>query len=210
MSRIENPMSGGLRNKFSMLNDGGISDSSREHSEDRSETRRDRVAGGPSRSMMVLPASRESSIDAERQRALEAVRQTFKANAAAAGGPSASVGHPNRSRPVPENLAEAREDIEQAKQLKGMKDLSPDKIEQYARLLVDEFLHDGNESVSLSSLFIIWQRWAPTAILGFLRRTNEFLLVLLSTNGCLHNALTHPMSYFFKFSILQPMEWFHY
>jgi DNA-binding helix-hairpin-helix protein with protein kinase domain len=154
LSRKEETVTGGLRNKFSMLNDGGISDSSREHSEDRSsESRRDRIAGGPSRSMMVLPASREASIDAERQRALEAVRQTFKANAAVAGGSSASVGHLNRSRPVPENLAEAREDIEQAKQLKGKKDLTPDKIEQYARLLVDEYLHDGNETVSI----LLWQ-----------------------------------------------------
>ena len=132
---------------FSMLNEGGISDSSREHSEDRFETRQ-RATGGPSRSM-ILP-SRESSRGNERSRAIEAVRQSLKSNkeaTALASGPSASVGHPNRSRPVPETLAEARDDIEQATKLKGKKDLTEDEIENYAKLVMAEYLHDGDEKV---------------------------------------------------------------
>ena len=112
LSRKEEPPMPGVRNMFDMLNLGldGVSDSSREHSEDRYDSRR---GGGPSRSM-VLPSreSRESSKENDRLRAIEAVRFNLKANHvqphkdALAGGPTASMGPPSWGRPVPENRAQ--------------------------------------------------------------------------------------------------------
>ena len=47
--------------------------------------------------------------------------------------------------------------IEQTKQLRGKPDLNPEEIEKHSKLLLDEFLHDGDEKVN-SVLEIIQDR----------------------------------------------------
>jgi hypothetical protein len=39
--------------------------------------------------------------------------------------------------------------LEQTKQLRGKPDMKPEEIEKHSKLLLDEFLHDGDEKVSL-------------------------------------------------------------
>ena len=108
--------------------------------------------GGPSRSV-GLPSrgSRGPSVESERARALEAVKQTTRPNGrdhAEVGGPAMSLGPLPPGRPAPESLSEASMLLEQVKQLKGKPDMTEDEVAHQAKLLLDEFLHEGNEQVS--------------------------------------------------------------
>ena len=103
---------------------------------------------------MFLPQrdreSRETSMEADRNRAIEAVRNQLHNDAMSAAGPSASVGPraPGLGRPVPENLAQANEVLEQTRQLRGKPDLSRDDVEKEAKSLLAEFLNNENEKVT--------------------------------------------------------------
>jgi hypothetical protein len=150
------------RNKFSMLNTqdsgpasiGGYPMQPPTH-EMSFDTRRG-PPGGSSRSMgMPGRGSRGPSAD-ERKRAVEAVRQTTKPNGPLArdhvevGGPAASMmGPPMPGRPVPEKISEVNYVLEQSKQLRGLPDRSTAEVEKQAKLLLDEFLNDGNEKVNI-------------------------------------------------------------
>ena len=112
--------------------------------------------GGSSRSMgMPGRGSRGPSAD-ERKRAVEAVRQTTKPNGPSArdhveaGGPAASMmGPPMIGRPIPEAINEVNCVLEQSKLLRGRPDRSTADVEKQAKLLLDEFLNDGNEKVNI-------------------------------------------------------------
>jgi hypothetical protein len=58
-------------------------------------------------------------------------------------GPSAS------GRPVPETIGEVNRVLEQSKQLRGKPDKSLAEIEKQSKLLLDEFLQNGNEQVNV-------------------------------------------------------------
>ena len=101
--------------------------------------------GGPSRSIGVPGrSSRGPSAETDRRRGYDG---RPPAKMSEASGPTASLGPNKYGRAGPENRNEAFEMLEQTKKLKGKADMSLVEVENQSRLLLDEFLHEGNEQV---------------------------------------------------------------
>ena len=112
-------------------------------------------AGGPSRSMGVPGrSSRGPSADDRRADPVRQARTNGPRGHAEAAGPAASMGPSASGRPVPETIGEVNRVLEQSKQLRGKPDKSAAEIEKQSKLLLDEFLNNGNEQVGL--LFVGW------------------------------------------------------
>ena len=96
-------------------------------------------SSGPSRSV-GLPdrGSRGPSVDSGRRRAVEPIKPM-------------SIGPLTIGRPAADTISEVNAPREQAKQLRGKHDMDADKIGKQAKLLLDEFLHEGNEQVITAS-----------------------------------------------------------
>ena len=112
-------------------------------------------SSGPSRSV-GLPdrGSRGPSVDSGRRRAVEPIKQSTRPNGrehAEVGGQPMSIGPLTIGRPAADTISEVNAPREQAKQLRGKHDMDADKIGKQAKLLLDEFLHEGNEQVITAS-----------------------------------------------------------
>ena len=152
-----------VRNKYAMLNTqdsgpaslGGYSSMPPPSMDSGYDSRR--AGGGPSRSMgMPGRSSRGPSADAEKKRAVEAVRQSSKPNGPQREhgdvGMAVSMGPPLTARPVPDNPKDATYIMEQARHLKGKPDLKKEEIEKKANLLLKEYLNNENEKVTRFSI----------------------------------------------------------
>ena len=152
-----------VRNKYAMLNTqdsgpaslGGSSSIPPPSMDSGYDSRR--AGGGPSRSMgMPGRSSRGPSADAEKKRAVEAVRQSSKPNGPQREhgdvGMAVSMGPPLTARPVPDNPKDATYIMEQARHLKGKPDLKKEEIEKKANLLLKEYLNNENEKVTRFSI----------------------------------------------------------
>ena len=86
----------------------------------------------------------DRKVDASRQTRVNGPRDH-----AEAAGPAASMGPSASGRPVPETIWEVNRVLEQSKQLRGKPDKSLAEIEKQSKLLLDEFLQNGNEQVNV-------------------------------------------------------------
>jgi hypothetical protein len=144
------------RNKFSMLNmqDSGPASisgyPSQPPSHDSGYDSLRTQTGGPSRSM-YLPGrgTRGTSADDRKVDASRQTRVNRPRDHAEAAGPAASMGPSASGRPVPETIWEVNRVLEQSKQLRGKPDKSLAEIEKQSKLLLDEFLQNGNEQVNV-------------------------------------------------------------
>ena len=149
-----------VRNKYAMLNTqdsgpaslGGYSSMPPPSMDGGYDSRR--AGGGPSRSMgMPGRGSRGPSADAEKKRAVEAVRQSSKPagpqrDHAEVPGMAVSMGPPPTARPVPDNPKEATYIVEQSRLLRGKPDMKEAEIEKKSNLLLKEYLNNENEKVT--------------------------------------------------------------
>lgn len=103
-------------------------------------------AGGPSRSIGVPGrSSRGPSVENDRRRTFDP-RPPSKMPEAA--GPTMSLGPNIHGRHVPDSRSEASDMLEQTRKLKGKCDMSTGEIENQSKMLLEEFLHEGSETVS--------------------------------------------------------------
>lgn len=76
--------------------------------------------------------------------------------------------------------------LEQTKQLRGKPDMKPEEIEKHSKLLLDEFLHDGDEKVSSSLFqFINDNKMLYLVLDDFNEQIVIFLFFFLRANGML-------------------------
>ena len=149
MRRVkEEPAQELTRNKLSMLNnqDGGYSMPPPPFDTGRPPP------GGPSRSIGVPGrSSRGPSVENERRRAFDPRPQKMSE----VGGPTMSLGPNIHGRHVPETRSEANEMLEQTQKLKGKCDMSDVEIENQSKMLLEEFLSAGNETVIVYQFVVV-------------------------------------------------------